>query len=339
MLFNPYKIHKPIRLIELFGGIGAQAKALENLGVKFEHYKYCDFDKYAVCAYNAIHDTNFEPSDITKVKGEDLEIIDKEKYEYIMTYSFPCQDLSLVGKRKGMKENSNTKSSLLWEVKRILLELKEINALPQILLMENVPQVVGDKNKKEFNDWYNFLIKIGYENYGDILNSKDYGIPQNRKRFFLVSFNNNSYFYYFPSKQKLKSFAYENLEKKEDEKYYLSDKLIKCFLDEKNRNGYIRKDKFKPKEIKNFKIANTITTLSGNRPTDNFIKIENKIRKLTPKECWRLMGFSDIDFENAKEALNNTFHKGRDKSQSQLYKQAGNSIVVDVLMNIFKEFI
>jgi len=94
---EPLKIKTPIRLIELFGGIGAQAKALTRLGVNFEHYRMCDFDKYAVDSYNSVHGTSFKPSDITEVKASDLGIVDTDKYTYIMTYSFPCTDLSLAG--------------------------------------------------------------------------------------------------------------------------------------------------------------------------------------------------------------------------------------------------
>ena len=149
-----YKITKPIRLIELFAGIGSQAKALENLGANFEHYRICEFDKYAVKSYNAIHGTNFETSDITKISADDLGIVDTDKYEYIMTYSFPCTDLSLAGKQQGMSKGSGTRSGLLWEVERLLRECKE---LPQILLMENVPQVIGSKNISDFNLWIELL--------------------------------------------------------------------------------------------------------------------------------------------------------------------------------------
>lgn len=127
-LFNQYKIDKPIRLIELFAGIGAQAKALENLNVDFEKHFVCDFDKYAICSYNAIHNTKFKTSDITKIHGKDLKIEDSDKYCYILTYSFPCQDLSLAGKQKGMSKEKQTRSGLLWEVERILKELSRERA-------------------------------------------------------------------------------------------------------------------------------------------------------------------------------------------------------------------
>lgn len=100
---SPLKIDKPLRLIELFAGIGAQAKALERLGVPFEHYRICEFDKYAVMSYNAIHGTNFKTSDIRDLKGADLGIVETDKFTYILTYSFPCTDLSVAGKQAGMR--------------------------------------------------------------------------------------------------------------------------------------------------------------------------------------------------------------------------------------------
>ena len=222
MMYEPYKITKPIRLIELFGGIGSQAKALENLNANFEHYRLIEFDKYPVASYNAIHGTNFEPKDITKIKAEDLGIIETDKYEYIMTYSFPCQDLSLAGKLRGMTKDSGTRSGLLWEVERLLSESKE---LPQILLMENVPNVIGKKNISDFQQWQLFLEKLGYKNYVEILNAKDYGIPQNRRRCFMISLLGD-YSYTFPDKQVLHLRLKDMLEPQVDEKYFLSDVLI-----------------------------------------------------------------------------------------------------------------
>ena len=140
-LYPTYKIDKPIRLIELFAGIGSQAMALRDLGADFEHYRVVEFDKYAIASYNAIHGTNFKPTDITKIHGSDLGIVDTDHFTYLLTYSFPCQDLSVAGKQKGMKKNSGTRSGLLWEVERLLNETEN---LPQVLVMENVPQVVSE---------------------------------------------------------------------------------------------------------------------------------------------------------------------------------------------------
>lgn len=122
---QPLKITKPIRLIELFGGIGSQASALRNIGANFDHWRLCEFDKYAVKSYNAVHGTDFTTSDIRELHREDLGIVDTDKYTYIMTYSFPCTDLSIAGKQEGMKKGSGTRSGLLWEVERLLTELRD----------------------------------------------------------------------------------------------------------------------------------------------------------------------------------------------------------------------
>ncbi len=213
------KIDKPIRLIELFAGIGSQAKALERLGADFEHYRICEFDKYAIKSYNAIHGTNFEISDITKITAEDLGIVDTDKFCYIMTYSFPCQDLSLAGKGKGMAKGDNTRSGLLWEVERLLNECEE---LPQILLMENVTQVHGKKNKEHFEEWIQFLESKGYSNYWQDLNAKNFGIPQNRNRTFMVSVLGD-YTYEFPEEFPLALRLKDMLETEVDEKFYLTN--------------------------------------------------------------------------------------------------------------------
>lgn len=219
---TPFKIDKHIRLIELFGGISCQAQALMNLGIDFEEYRYCDFDKYACQSHNGIMGTNDKPSDITKWKGEDLGICDIDKYCYIMTYSFPCTDLSTAGKMAGMERGSGTRSGLLWEVERLL---KECNELPQVLLMENVPQVHGKKNKASFDEWCQFLESLGYKNYWKDLNAKDYGIPQSRNRCFMVSLLGD-YSYEFPKPIELKLKLQDLLEDNVDEKYYLSDKAL-----------------------------------------------------------------------------------------------------------------
>lgn len=249
---TPLKITKPIRLIELFAGIGAQAKALENLGVDFEHYRICEFDKYAVASYNAIHGTNFSTSDITQIHAKDLEIEETDKYEYIMTYSFPCTDLSKAGKQQGMSRESGTRSGLLWEVERILLEIiQEGGQLPQILLMENVPDVLSEKNRKDFFAWCDFLESLGYTSKYALLNAKDFGVPQNRERCFMLSWLGEDKFYDFPVGKPLTKKLKDVLETEVEEKYYLSNKLIKSLnlgaIDEGLRGG-IPKQSPKPSE-------------------------------------------------------------------------------------------
>lgn len=263
-----FKIDKPIRLIELFAGIGSQAKALENLGVNFETYRVVEWDKYAMASYNAIHHTDFETSDIQKIHAEDLGITETEKYCYIMTYSFPCQDLSLAGNQKGMSKGSGTRSGLLWEVERLLDECSE---LPQVLLMENVPQVIGQKNIKDFQSWRSKLESLGYSNYVQLLNAKDYGIPQNRNRCFMVSIL-GEYHYTFPKKKKLELKLKDLLEDKVDEKYYLSDEMVNFFIANSERqkekgNGF----RFEPFERERERVSRSVVT-NPMRGYNEFVK-------------------------------------------------------------------
>lgn len=226
-----FKIKKPIRLIELFAGVGSQAMALRDIGADFEHYKVVEFDKYAIKSYNAIHGTDFEPMDITKIIGSDLGISDTDKYCYIMTYSFPCQDLSVAGKQKGMTKGSGTRSGLLWEVERLL---NEVENLPQVLLMENVPQVHSKANMPDFQKWIDFLESKGYSNYWQDLNAKNYGVAQNRNRCFMVSILGD-YTYDFPNPIPLEKTMKDYLEDEVDGKYYINNekaqKLIQKLID------------------------------------------------------------------------------------------------------------
>ena len=135
--------------------------------------------------------------DITQVHGEDLEIVDKDDFEYILTYSFPCTDISVAGEQKGMAEGSGTRSALLWEVQRILDELRERESLPQILLLENVVAIHSEENVPHFQRWLEYLHSIGYSNYVEDLNAVDFGVAQNRDRTFVLSILGD-YNYDFP---------------------------------------------------------------------------------------------------------------------------------------------
>lgn len=345
---------KKIRLIELFGGVGCQAKAFEILEeqypskVEFEHYKLIEFDKYCVQSYNLLHNTNFIPSDITKINYNDLEI-KNDDYIYIVTYSFPCQDLSTAGLQKGMGEGSNTRSSLLWEVKRLLFEGKEYiknnpnYKMPEILVMENVSAIENKLNIRNFNLWRKILEDLGYKNYTEQLNSNEFGIPQSRLRTIMVSIKDTiNGKYYFPIPFKLKRDLYYFIEKNPDKKFFISQKMIDCLT--KIHPKFNRRQRLLSslKHINTMKEANTILTTSGSRPTDNFIyyptffggKVEPKlpikegeIRRLSTLENWRLMGWQDKDFEKIKNVL----------STRQLIKQAGNGIVITVLVATFAQ--
>lgn len=208
--------------------------ALKRIGAKFEHYRVVEFDKYAIKSYNAVHGTDFPTMDITKVHAGDLNICDTNAFTYLLTYSFPCTDLSVAGKQAGMSKGSGTRSGLLWEVERILTEIRDSNGeLPQILFMENVPQVHGKKNINDFEKWLGFLESLGYTNYWQDLNAKNYGVAQNRNRCFMLSFLGN-YSYDFPQPIPLKKKLKDYLEDNVDEKYYINnekaEKLIKQLI-------------------------------------------------------------------------------------------------------------
>lgn len=349
----PLIVSQPIRLVELFAGIGSQAKALENLGARFEHYRVCEFDGNAIASYNAVHGTTFQASDITQLHARDLGITETDRFTYIMTYSFPCQDLSNAGLGKWMKKGSGTRSGLLWEVERLLNEMDE---LPQILLMENVPAIVNKNNVQDFADWCGTLEKLGYKSKWAVLNARDYGIPQNRERCFMASWQ-GPYYFEFPEPVPLRTALLDMLDDDVPEDFYVTGErlerllrmmrgspgdwvnirqateagYIKCKIGGVANLSYPDSDTHRGRVCEDGDICPTISTKSG-----NLFRIEAscdgnlvRIRKLTPKEFWRLMGFSDTDFEAAAKV----------NSKEQLYHQAGNSIVVDVLMAIFREML
>lgn len=224
---TPLKITKPVRMIELFAGYGSQSMALERLGVPFEHYRAIEFDAHAMKLYNSVHGTDFTVTDIRDISGHDLGIEAKDDYTYIMTYSFPCQDISVSGNMRGYDKNSGTRSSLLWEVERLLDTTMN---LPDILLMENVSQVHGKGNEKNFQEWINYLSSKGYTSKWCDMNSKDYGVPQNRKRTFMISWL-GSHDYEFPKPIELHTTMRDYLEDTVPEKYYINSDRAKQLVD------------------------------------------------------------------------------------------------------------
>lgn len=356
-----------MKLIELFGGIGACTKALKNIGMNVDVVDYVEIDKYAVKSYNAINGTNFEPQDIKEW--------DKDINVDIIMHGSPCQDFSVAGKQAGGDLGSGTRSSLLYETIRIVGKLR-----PKYVIWENVKNLLSKKHKHNFDNYIETMNILGYNSYYQVLNAKDYGIPQNRERVYTISIrkdidNGN---FKFPEKEELKLRLKDILEDEVERKYYLLEYNLK--LKENLPGAYGRKFGSKGKieedicstlqaamgsgggnvplvkeqtkciqigtlDIKGIDqikrvyspdgISPTLTTMNGgnrepkieeNHGTVAATNFNNRIRKLTPKECWRLMGFDDEDFYKAQSTGN---------SNSQLYKQAGNSIVVNVLEKIF----
>lgn len=165
-----------LRVFEAFAGIGTQRMALRNLGIPHEVVAISEIDKFAIKSYEAIHGPVNNLDDISKINPDTIPDHD------LFTYSFPCQDISVAGKQAGLDINSGTRSGLLWECQKVIATKK-----PKYLLMENVKNLVGKKHKPNFDKWLDWLDSQGYTNYWQVLNAKDYGIPQNRERVFCVS--------------------------------------------------------------------------------------------------------------------------------------------------------
>ena len=316
-----------IKVFEAFSGYGSQSMALRNIGVDYEVVAISEVDKYAVKAYEAIHGKVNNLGDISKIDIKDIPEHD------LFTYSFPCQDISTSGKGRGFAKNSGTRSGLLWECEKIIEHCK-----PKYLLMENVKNLLSVKHKADFDLWCDYLEGLGYTNYYKVLNSRDYGIPQSRERVFMVSILGSHEEYEFPKEKDLKISVRDLLESKVDSKYYLSDEMHERFVyQESLSKSGVKRIGVASKNTKSQ--AGRVISIDGVSMTIcsgthgyaiGYIADENKnplrIRRYTPKEAFRLMGLSDEDILKIQSC---------DISDTQQYKLAGNSIVVNVLEEIF----
>ena len=373
-----------LRVLSLFSGIGAFEIALNEENIEWELDHYCEIDKFACQSYNCIHGTTDKDNlkDVTNIDYSKIGHID------LVTYGFPCQDISLAGNQKGFydEEGNLTRSGLFFNAADIIRHTK-----PKFAIFENVKNLTGKKFKKEFETVLSTLDELGYNTYWKVLNAKDYGIPQNRERVFGISIRKDiDHGYDFPLPVELTLRLKDMLEEQVEEKYYLSQNkinkiAISIFQQEKKMiqegdicSTLLARDYKDPKCVKVQQVGNiaepqdnsalesnvinplsggsgnihkviiyddynsnirtdqstigTLTTNIGSSTPRNGQKLiefnDNsfRIRKLTPRECWRLMGFKDKYFDRVQGVSN-----------SQLYKQAGNSIVVDVLRAIFRE--
>lgn len=407
-----------MKLISFFSGIGAFEKALVNLGIPYELVAYCEIDKFASKSYSAIHGVpeTRNLGDITKVDAKELPSdID------LLTYGFPCQDISNAGLQKGLfnEDGSKTRSGLFFDALRIIKSTQ-----PKVAIAENVKNLTSKKFANQFKIVLDSLSEAGYYNYWAVLNAKDFGVPQNRERVFIVSIRKDldKGFFNFPEGFPLEKRLKDVLEDDVDEKYFLQRQLIdglvsdvdtdcidvvgmldmkgnecvrrvygtngifptlntmqgghrqpKILIREATKKGYaealdgdsvnLEYPNSKTRRGRVGKqVAQTLTTsphqgvvlsdvlslvdslsetaycLDANyakgsslerfltKKKRQLVRDGLRIRKLTPKECFRLMGFSDEDYERAAQV----------NSNSQLYKQAGNSIVVDVLEHLLQ---
>ena len=353
-----------LKVLPLFSGIGAFEKALEREEIPHEVVAYCEIDKFASKSYSTIHNIpeSLNLGDISKVDTSDIPECD------LVTYGFPCQDISTSGLQKGIKAGE-TRSGLLYEALRII-EAKK----PKYAIAENVKNLVGKRFKADFETLLATLDDMGYNSYWQVLNAKDYGVPQNRERVFVVSIRKDidTNTFAFPEKQELTLCLRDKLEETVDSKYYLTgkyDSIVRVNDNYGMLQGGVFKNGFESmrRVYETSYVSPTIPTcISGNSQPKIFersyisgripewrqrgliygdnalaptlLSIDYKtpklvsdasyqVRKLTPRECWRLMGFDDTDIDKCISV---------GMSNSQLYKQAGNSIVVNVLQAIFR---
>lgn len=376
-----------LRVFTSFSGYDSQLMALRDIGADYECVGWSEIDKWAIKAHDAVFPelAGRNYGDITKIDWNAVPNFD------LFTYSFPCTDISSAGEQKGFNEDSGTRSSLLWECRRPIAAKR-----PKFLLMENVKALVSEKYRPLFLKWESWLRSLGYVNYTEILNAKDYGVPQNRERVFMLSILNGCW-YEFPHPVRLEKRLKDVLELEVDEKYYLSETMLKFLQKQTGRN-----EPFKPAKIADLNgvamtinarvhkmskqdnyvmqigvtkqtdwnqqqyrvydptgISPTITTKSGGGlepkilmrgrgfnkggeadlpgtitgsawEQNNLLDYADCIRRLTPRECLRLMDVSDSDINKIQAA---------GISDTQQYKLAGNSIVKAPMMGIFKNML
>ena len=358
-----------LRVFEAFAGYGSQRMALRNIGIEFEVVGISEIEGDVIQSYAAIHSDflekrkhidNYVPEDKDEMisyleeinvpldyktfenrarklrlpKLKDMYLANKLINNYgdiqridpttlpdfdLFTYSFPCQDISVAGFQCGLNEDSGTRSSLLWECCKII-ETKR----PKYLMMENVKNLVGKNHKDNFLKFLDYLESLGYTNNWAILNARDYGIPQNRERVFCISELESKRNFVFPEPTELKFKLEDILEKDVDEKFYLNNGQVTDKPIKQEYSYCLDSNYWKGTTLQSFlkKHRRQLVTDKVNE-SGQYVP-----RRLTPKETWRLMGVNDEDIDKASQLVSNT----------SLYKQSGNSIVVQVLEAIFRQW-
>ena len=410
------------KVVETFSGIGAQAKALENIGCEHEIALTADWDINAIIAYYAIH--KYSPLHNSKYEFISDETIEKflsgltlsadgqkpisknsfcrlnkdiKRQLYIaiketknlvsitdihgqdipedinlFTYSFPCQDLSLcgcwTGNKSGIARDAHNRSGMLWEVERILLEMfNSSQQMPEFLLMENVPNILSDRHIDDFNDWQNSLTKMGYYNHVYVLDARNFGGLQKRRRAYMISIHigNNDEM----STKLMNFFKEHSLEevrfnsKLSKKPHTLKQLLCTNYSNSKYRkealssmpndtpsrraiwsdNAHLLNDDFSPKNC----LVECVTTKQDRNPNSGLIIMPKELiapgksfwRYLTPREALMLMGFDRNDYDKIIKLNLETRNKHYIYNNEKILKLAGNSIVVDVLEAIFTQIL
>lgn len=306
-----------VQILELFGGIGSPRVALRELGISVKAIDYVEIDEKAVRSYNAMFDKD--------LKYKTQSVVGYNLKPDILIHGSPCQDFSIAGHQKGADEETETRSSLMWETINIIKQMGMWK--PRIIIWENVKNVLSKHMKHNFNRYLDELSSLGYTSNYAVLNAMDFGLPQDRDRVFVISYLDGTLFNFNTLEREPMKNIKEFLEDTQEEKYIVSQPsmLKKIHSNDGKFGGRVQ-------VIKDH--CWTITTKQMRCPNSGVIDLGNgKYRYLTERECWRLQGYADREFEVALRA-----HPGTPgKLNGALYKQSGNSIPIVFFKAIFKQ--
>lgn len=311
-----FKSMKQVQILELFGGIGSPRVALRNLGIPVKSIDYVEIDEKAVRSYNAMF------ADELEYKTQN--IIGWNLRPDILIHGSPCQDFSIAGHQNGADEGSGTRSSLMWETLNIIENMGAW--MPRYVIWENVKNLRSKHMIHNFNKYLSKMSDLGYTNSFELLDAREFGLPQARERWFTVSTLGNEQFDFDRLiRTKMRSID-QFLEDKVGEEYIVNQPSILA--------GIGRTDVKRTTVINDF--AYTITTRQDRTPAQVIKMNDGRYRFLTERECWRLNGYSDYDYENAEKE--NPKRNGA-RFNRTLYKQAGNSIAVPIFESMFRKII
>lgn len=316
-----------IKILELFGGIGSPRCALRNIGVPVKAIDYVEIDEKAVRSYNAMFEA--------ELKYKTQSVVGYNLKPDILIHGSPCQDFSIAGhqgkataaagrinKGRGADEGSGTRSSLMWETIHIIQQMGEWK--PKYVIWENVKNVTSKHMVHNFDRYLLEMQKMGYKSNFQTLDARDFGLPQARERVFTISVLGGELFNFDDLiKTEMRNIS-EYLEKDVSEVYTVTQPSVYNAIGKKGiRRATVIKD-----------YAYTITARQDRTPAQVIDLGGGKYRYLTERECWRLQGYSDADFEAAAAV-----QKKNGRYTMALYKQAGNSIPVTIFESIFRKII
>lgn len=307
-----------IKILELFGGIGSPRIALRNIGIPVKAIDYVEIDEKAVRSYNAMF--------AKELKHKSQSVVGWNLKPDILIHGSPCQDFSIAGKQQGADPGTETRSSLMWETINIIKEMGDWK--PRYVIWENVKNVLSKHMIHNFNRYLSEMQKLGYANSFEILDARDFGLPQARERVFTISVLGREPFI-FDDLIKTPMRDIEEFLSEYGEKHIVTQPSMLKIINGKSNSSFNGRVKI----IDDY--AMTITTKQMRSPNSGVIEISEGYRYLTELECWRLQGYSDEDYYSALSV-----HPGTtNKLNGALYKQAGNSIPVPIFESIFRKIL